>query len=596
MSDSTTDLKPGDRIGKYKVLGELGRGGLAVVYLAEQKFTKRQVAVKLFTTQDERALVWAQREAEFLASIDHPYIISLYDADEDEGQFYIVVEYIHGKTLREMITAEDALPITVALKLMTDIVDALDYAHNLGVIHGDIKPSNIIVSSSGTPVLTDFCFSDALPLAGTPHYRPPEGWQRVLEKRSDLWSLGMTFHDLMTGRLPFEAKDEEAIRQIVTSEKPLALSLLHQTVPKPVAHIIERCLQKDLNERYQSAAALRRDLESALAYLELGQDEGASRGAVPLRPGSTIMLNVEYKEPGIAGQYREYQLEEALGQGSFSVVYRAADVIGNRPVALKILRQERADDEKVLVRFQREASLLARLDHANVVQVHNFGRYGADFFIVMEVLTGPTLKDALECGFEFRIEDAVAVMVQILAGLERIHAEGVIHRDVKPENIKLQPERTVVMDLGLAHISSGAQLTMSGEVLGTPRYMAPEQARGEKITFHSDLYTAGVVLYELLTGQIPHEADSTVNLIFKIAIEAPEPVTKYRRDLPPALVAFLNRVLAREPTERFSSTQLAYEDLLTSVGWQSNEVLTMHRQMFNRLKATLSRNARLRTS
>jgi serine/threonine protein kinase len=391
-------------------------------------------------------------------------------------------------------------------------------------------------------------------------------------------------HHTLAGHLPFDATDRREIESIITSPVPLDLSSLHKSVPPPVFRIVERCLRKDPSHRYFSAAEIRRDLESALVYLESEQPDKA---AGPLGLGSTILLNVEYREPGIPGQYREYRIERELGQGAFSVVYRAMDVIGNRQVALKILRQERAGDEKTLVRFQREAGLLARLNHPNVVRVHNFGRYGTDFFIVMEVIEGPTLKDALESEFEFRIEHAVTVAAQVLAGLTRIHSEGAVHRDIKPANIKLQSQRTVVMDLGLAHVSGGAELTVSGQIFGTPRYMAPEQARGEKVTAQSDLYAVGVLLYELLTGRVPHSADSTPTLIFSIALEEPEPITHHRSDLPPPLVSYLDRLLARDPAQRCPSAQSAYEELLESVGLRNNDLVPVHRGMFQELQQCL---------
>ena len=151
----------------------------------------------------------------------------------------------------------------------------------------------------------------------------------------------------------------------------------------------------------------------------------------------------------------------------------------------------------------------------------------------------------------------------------------------------LQPERAVVMDLGLAHLSDATRLTMSGEVCGTPRYLAPEQARGERVTFLSDLYATGVLLYELLTGKIPHQADSTASLIFNIALEKPQPITTHRSDLPPSLVSFLDRILAREPAERFPSTQLAHEQLLASVGLRESDVAAIHRGMFDQFQQTL---------
>jgi serine/threonine-protein kinase len=236
-----------------------------------------------------------------------------------------------------------------------------------------------------------------------------------------------------------------------------------------------------------------------------------------------------------------------------------------------------------VLRFQREAGLLARLDHPNVVRVHNFGRYAAEFFIVMEVLEGPTIKDVLENGFSFGIEQAVTIAAHTLAGLQVIHAEGVIHRDIKPGNIKLEAERAVVMDLGLAHISGGAELTVSGQIFGTPRYMAPEQARGDKVTLQSDLYAVGVLLYELLTGTVPHQADTTPSLIFSIALEEPEPITHHRSDLPPALVSCLDRMLARDPGHRCPSAQSAYEELLESVGLQSHDLVPIHLGLFSDL-------------
>lgn len=151
------------------------------------------------------------------------------------------------------------------------------------------------------------------------------------------------------------------------------------------------------------------------------------------------------------------------------------------------------------------------------------------------------------------------------------------------------------MDLGLAHISGRVRLTTSGEVFGTPRYMAPEQARGEGMTFQSDLYAAAVLLYEMLTGRIPHEADGTAASILKIALEDPEPITLHRQDLPPGLVAFRDRALAREPADRFSSTRLAREALLASVGLRTSDLPAVHRQMFNDLRERLSPGEGLRS-
>jgi serine/threonine-protein kinase len=177
---------------------------------------------------------------------------------------------------------------------------------------------------------------------------------------------------------------------------------------------------------------------------------------------------------------------------------------------------------------------------------------------------------------------------QVLAGLSGIHSEGAVHRDVKPANINLQPRRAVVMDLGLAHISGGAELAVSGQIFGTPRYMAPEQARGEKVTHQSDLYAVGVVLYEMLTGTIPHQADTTPSLIFNIALEEPKPVTHYRSNLPPTLVSCLHCLLEREPARRFSPTQCARNALLTSVGMRDVDLAAIHQEIYDKVHTVRS--------
>jgi serine/threonine-protein kinase len=241
----------------------------------------------------------------------------------------------------------------------------------------------------------------------------------------------------------------------------------------------------------------------------------------------------------------------------------------------------------VLVRFQREAALLARLRHSNVVQVHNFGRYVTDYFIVMDLLGNLTLETALERRFAFQAEYAVVIVAQVLSGLEALHAEGVVHRDVKPANVMLEPDRAVVMDLGLAHVSDASRLTVSGQILGTPSYMAPEQARGEPVTVQTDLHAAGVMIFELLTGATPYQAGNVHSLVAKIAREEPERVTHYRQDLSPALVAALRRMLARDPGERFESAASARSALLAGMGMQWSQVEGWHRQMYREVKAAV---------
>jgi serine/threonine protein kinase len=577
MNESPPDLHPGDQLGKYTIIDHIGTGSYQVVFLAEQRFTRRKVALKVF--YGDRAVAWARRQAELLATIDYPSIVRLYDADEAGPYFLLAVEILEGKSLEEYVS-EVPLPPSTAIKLMLELVNAVSYVHERKLIVIDLKPANIILAANGKPTIVDFILtplSDNGPCASDfpvqmLYFTAPEGLRQAYDRRSDLWALGMNLYFLLTNSLPHDW-NEEAFHRAILSPAPIDLSALSGS---PILPIVEHCLQKDPDLRYSSALELKHDLETALESYEAVESNG---GPLALQPGRAIMLNVEYQEAGIPGQFREYRIFEKVGQGGFSSVYRAEDVIAGRMIALKLHSPEMANDPRNLARFRQEAGLLARLDDPNIIHVFNFGRYENNLFYVMEYLAGPTLRAVMDQQSKpAEVHQVVSIVAQILLGLSHIHAAGAIHRDIKPENIKLQPDRVVVMDLGLAHIESGEALTVSGDLLGTPRYMSPEQARGEKISLQTDLYAAGVILYEMLTGEIPHQGESMARLLFQIALEDPEPITTYRADLPRPLVRFSKRVLARDPASRPPSARAAYEELLTSAEMSEADIPKYYRR------------------
>jgi len=557
------------------------------VYAAEHRQLKSKVAVKIIGRRDAQTLERVRREARTLASMRHPCIVDFHDMDEHEGRLYLVMEYVQGRTLRDMLASGQELSVGVALKLMISVADALAYVHGLGIAHRNVRPGSIIVSSGGNPFLLNFMFSR--PLSDEPGrgddgldrspYLPPEAQVgEPLDARADLWALGMTLHELIAGDVLLELQVRSEVADRPKSTTGTAASALRGVAPGRVINVVERCLQPDREQRYQTATDVRRDLESALAYIESA--DAQTLQMAPLRTGGKVLLSVEYQEPGIPGAYREYQIEDEIGHGSYGVVYRAADTMGQRTVALKILRQQFAGDERAVMRFRREASLLSRLNHPNVVRVHNFGRCGVELFIVMEFVDGLNLKEVARRGLRLSVEQAAVIVAQVLSGLAEIHGGSAIHRDVKPANIMLQRDRAVLMDLGMAHVSDGTNLTMSHETCGTPQYLAPEQARGERVRPQCDLYAAGVVLYEVLTGRCPHKADTPAAIAYRIATEEPDPITAVRPDLPPRLSAFVTQMLRRNPDDRFPSAHLARQELLASVDLAEEQVASTHRATY----------------
>ena len=261
-----------------------------------------------------------------------------------------------------------------------------------------------------------------------------------------------------------------------------------------------------------------------------------------------------------------YRVERRLGGGGMAEVFLAQDTTLGRLVAVKVLRERFADDEQFVARFHREARAAAALNHPNVVAIHDRGGSGGSSYIVMEYVSGETLKDRVQRGGRLTAAAARDIELGLLAALRAAHGGGVIHRDVTAQNVLLaQDGRVKVADFGIAHFGS-SELTSTGIVMGTSRYLSPEQARGEPTDERSDLYSAGVVLFEMLTGRLPFEGDNDLAIAVRHANEpAPSPTT-FAPDLPPALDAIVARALRKDPAERFQTaaeffTALAALDL-----------------------------------
>jgi serine/threonine protein kinase len=260
----------------------------------------------------------------------------------------------------------------------------------------------------------------------------------------------------------------------------------------------------------------------------------------------------------VGGRYR---IQRQLGAGGMATVYLAHDSELERSVALKLLAEHLTGDASLRKRFLREARLAAGLVHRNVVQVYDIGEDEGRPFIVMEYVEGETLAAEVRRRGRLDPSEVVSAAIQACAGLEAAHAAGLVHRDVKPENLIRGRDGTVkVADFGIARAAAGTMLTEHGAVLGTAAYIAPEQARGERVTAAADLYALGVVLYQLLTGQTPFQGETLAEILTKREEAAITPPGELAPDVPPELEAVVMRCLARNPDYRLSSAaELARE-------------------------------------
>jgi serine/threonine-protein kinase len=256
-----------------------------------------------------------------------------------------------------------------------------------------------------------------------------------------------------------------------------------------------------------------------------------------------------------------YLVEEELGAGAMGVVYRARHVRVGRSVAIKVLHPHMLREVGAVERFEREARLAARLHHPSVAAVVDFD----DGMMVMEHAPGRPLADLL--GTPMTSARAIAIARQLLVGLDHAHAMGLVHRDLKPENVMIDGEdRTCIVDWGIAVLREGSddetrRLTTQGLVLGTPMYMAPEQAKGERVDHRCDLFALGVILYELLAGAAPFEGTGLEVIVANLTQEPPSIAARTGVDVAPALEAFARRLMAREAAGRFASAHEALREL-----------------------------------
>ncbi|UCD57962.1 MAG: protein kinase, partial [Candidatus Hydrogenedentota bacterium] len=269
-----------------------------------------------------------------------------------------------------------------------------------------------------------------------------------------------------------------------------------------------------------------------------------------------------------------YEIESLLGKGGMSVVYKARQVNLDRHVALKILPTHLSSDASFVTRFMREARAVAKLDHSNIVQIFDIAEEEGLHFFSMQYVEGKSLDAVLKEKGRLDVDEAIRIIIQAAQGIGHAHENNIIHRDIKPSNILVDNFGNVkVMDFGLARAADErSKVTQSGALIGTLGYMSPEQCRGEELNFQTDIYSLGVVLYEMLTGKDPFVADSAPVLIHKIAYEEPTDVRSLNPDVPTELSITVSRAMAKKKEDRYASIS----EFLRDIGCFENLELGEH--------------------
>ncbi len=277
----------------------------------------------------------------------------------------------------------------------------------------------------------------------------------------------------------------------------------------------------------------------------------------PLGTQTLSLLGLDFQEGQIIAN--KYRIKEVVGRGGMGVVYKAEDIILKRCVALKFLRSEFLVDPEAKSRFLLEAQVSASIDHPHICPVYEINEEHGRTFIVMPFIEGESLR---ETNKKEPREERLSLAIQVAEGLGEAHKKGIIHRDIKPANIMVTASRQAkIMDFGLAKLLQGSDLTTTAKVMGTVSYMSPEQARGEPVDPRTDVWSLGVVLYELFADRLPFEKKQNHALLYAIIYEAPQPIRQLLPDLPESLEAVIDKCLQKDPSERYADAEALALDL-----------------------------------
>lgn len=568
----------GRQLANYRLEHVIGRGGMAQVYYGWDVKLERPVALKVIDARYRDDPVYAQRfvqEARAVAGWRHENIVQIYYADDQDGLYFFAMEYIGGLNLEQLLahcsSKGTLLPLADVLHIGRAVARALDFAHQRGVIHRDVKPSNVMIAPDGRIVLTDFglaldaSIGSSGQVFGSPHYIAPEQARRSDDAvpQSDLYALGVMLYRMLTGTVPFDDP----------SAATVALQHLTMPPPSPRRHnpdlnaqterVLLKALHKLPRERYPTGKALIDALEAAL----LGANRPASDALAtpPLSIGEQIAQigyphfdgeTASTEDTLIGQQIDEYRIDRLLGRGGMARVYAGVDVRLDRRVSIKVIDTPFVGNESYVTRFEREAQAIARLEHGHIVRLYRFGRARGHSYMAMQYIEGMSLRDVLKRyrqrqGF-LSHGDAARIVRQIGAALDYAHARGVIHRDVKPSNILIDASGDAFLtDFGLALLT---EVGTWGEILGSPHYVAPEQAiSSARVVPQSDLYALGVIAYEMFAGQRPFGADDRLDVVMLHLSEPPPSPRAFRPEISPALAGVLLKALEKEPPDRYQS-------------------------------------------
>ncbi len=550
----------------YEVLGELGRGGMGVVFKARQVQHDRLVALKMLhggALAGPRERARFRLEAEAAARTQHPNIVDIYEVGEHAGRPYFVMEYVAGGSLDQYLAGRP-LPASQAAELVRTLALAVQHAHEQRIIHRDLKPANVLLAACGlagdtakpqaaefVPKITDFGLAKRLDsestawtqdgaVMGSANYMAPEqaaGRVQEFGPATDVWALGAILYECLTGRPPFRGDSRDQTVSRVLHEEPEPPARLQPDVPRDLETVCLKCLEKEPGRRYASASELADDLGRFL--------DGKVVAAVP--------LGAQERLARLAGR-DGYRVLGEVGRGPRSTVYRAEYGPLKQAVALKVFAEGVCVREEWEGRLRDGAALWATLAHPHIVPVQRAGWWDGCAYVAMEYVPQGNLAARLG-GRPYPLRQALRLVEQLAEVIAYLHRQGVVHGNLKPSNVLLAADGIPrVADLRpTGGLFQGTPPAGDGEPAGLA-YLPPEVVRdpGAEPRFHTDTYGLGLILYEVLTGRPAFGAAGAREVLEQVRSLDPVPPSRLNAEVTPPLETVCLWCLQKNPWKRYA--------------------------------------------
>ena len=527
-----------DRIGRFEIVGELGRGSAGRVYHGRDPSSGQLAAIKVLydsAADDEDLVAYFLNEGKVLGLLNHPTIPRLYEVGEHQGLPYFALEYFEGENLAAVLRRRTELPVERKVDIVRQVAVGLDHAHQRGIVHRDVKPANIVLLADGTVKILDFGNAYA-PSSGekrpdhiirTVDYLSPEqAMGLALDSRADLFSLGCVLYQLLAGQRPFVSETLTGMVYKICREDPTPIKEVRGTPYQWLEDVAQRCLRKDPAERFESCGELAGVLQAGLS------------------------------EPRTASLGR-FEVLSTLADGATGCVLKVRDPEDGSLYALRKIDTFTWDTLQKLRRSAKDATLVG---HSAIVKVKEF-RFDLDRpYLVMDYVEGQSLRDRLTQRTAGRGETrgSVELVRQLLLALEAAHNEGVVHGEVDPSNIMLTADGQLrLLGFGLMELRDPGR----GPELPRVCYYAPERIDGERPDRRSDVYSAGVILYELLSGRRPFDGNEPYQVLQRIVFEPAPVLDAAAHPADGILQRVVQRALAKAPERRYASAYQMALDL-----------------------------------